>query len=99
MADFQFKGMLWRWQGNAPAAWHFITLPDDVAGQLKFFSGQRKGFGMLKVKASISGVPWKTSLFPDSKSGSFLLPVKADVRKRAGIADGDTVAVALVYDP
>jgi SOS-response transcriptional repressor LexA len=94
-----FKSTLWRWKGDAPAAWHFITLPDDVAQQLKFFSGSRKGFGTLKVKAKIGDVSWTTSLFPDKKSGSYLLPVKGEVRQRTGITDGDMVSVTIIYDP
>jgi SOS-response transcriptional repressor LexA len=96
--DFTFKSKLWRWQGNAPAAWHFITLPEEIGAQIKFMIGKAKGFGSVRVKAVIGESNWKTSLFPDKKSGSFLLPVKAEVRKAAGIADGDIILVRLNVD-
>ncbi len=95
---FEFKGKLWRWQGDAPAAWHFITLPDDVAGQIKFITGQRKGFGSVRVGVRIGDTRWKTSLFPDSKTGSYFLPVKAEVRKTERVADGDWVQVKVSVD-
>ena len=48
----------------------------------------------MRVEATIGGVSWRTSVFPQ-KSGGYILPVKADVRRRAGIAAGDEVTVEL----
>jgi hypothetical protein len=95
---FEFTGTLWRWQGDASAAWHFITLPEEVGGQIKFMTGKSKGFGSVRVAAVIGDTRWKTSLFPDKKSGSYLLPVKADVRKSEGLTDGNHVQVQIVLD-
>ena len=55
----------------------------------------RGGFGSVRVEATIGDVTWTTSLFPDSRSGGYILPLKADVRRRAGIAGGDEVTVIL----
>jgi Domain of unknown function (DUF1905) len=93
--QFTFSAEVWRWQGAAPAAWHFITLPDDVAGQIKFMIGKRQGFGSVKVKVLIGETSWKTSLFPDKKSGSFLLPIKAEVRNAEALVAGKTAKVRL----
>jgi hypothetical protein len=48
--------------------------------------------------ASIGTVSWSTSLFADRRTESFLIAIKADVRRRTGIEAGDTVSleVALV---
>jgi hypothetical protein len=96
--ELEFKEKLWRWQGDAPAAWHFITLPVDAAGQIKFAVGQRKGFGMVRLSAQIGMTRWKTSVFSDKKSGSFLLPVKAAVRKSERLKAGQMVSVRLSLD-
>ena len=48
----------------------------------------------MKVEAVINGVTWRTSVFPQ-KSGGYILPVKKEVRRRAGIAAGDDVTVTL----
>jgi hypothetical protein len=95
---FDFTSKLWRWQGDAPAAWHFITLPEDVAAQIRFMHGKTKGFGSVRVAVTIGESRWKTSLFPDRKSGSFLLPVKASVRIAEGVGEGDSVCVKLATD-
>jgi Domain of unknown function (DUF1905) len=93
---FGFIGKLWKYPGKA--AWFFITLPADVGAQIKFFTGKAKGFGSVRVKARIGNSTWKTSVFPDSKSGSYFLPVKAAVRSAERISAGDDLEVNLTLD-
>ena len=49
----------------------------------------------MKVKVTIGGTRWETSLFPDKKNGGFVLPVKAAVRKAETLSEGDTVSLSL----
>jgi hypothetical protein len=86
---------LWLWSGGQ-GSWHFVTVPEEHSGELRAETlSRRRGFGSVRVEASINGVGWSTSVFPQ-KSGGYLLPVKADVRRRAGIAAGEEVTVNLV---
>ena len=83
---------LWLWTGGT---WHFITVPAEQAVEIKAHSLlSRGGFGSVKVEATINGVSWRTSVFPQ-KSGGYLLPVKREMRCRADIAAGDDVTVEL----
>jgi Domain of unknown function (DUF1905) len=83
---------LWLWSGGS---WHFITVPEEGAVEIRAHSLlNRGGFGSVKVEATINDVTGRTSVFPQ-KSGGYLLPVKADVSRRAEIADGDQVTVKL----
>ena len=87
---------LWLWSGEG-GSWHFITIPAEDAVEIRLesaASGIRRGFGSVRVAASINGVAWKTSIFPQ-KSGGYLLPVKAKVRRDAGIAADDVVTLSL----
>ena len=87
---------LWLWTGEG-GSWHFVTIPPEEAVEIRLesaASGIRRGFGSVRVLARIKGVAWKTSIFPQ-KSGGYLLPVKAAVRRDAGIAAGDVVEVSL----
>jgi hypothetical protein len=91
-----FTSKLWLWQGTG-ASWHFLTVPADQSVEIRLqsaASGVRRGFGSVRVQASIDGVAWKTSIFPQ-KSGGYLLPVKAAVRRDAGISAGDVVTAAI----
>ena len=61
---------------HGKGAWHFITLPEEDSEQIKFLSSQeRRGWGSVRVTASIGQTTWKTSVFPDTKAGAYLLPV------------------------
>jgi hypothetical protein len=85
---------LWAGEGGS---WHFITIPPEQAVEIRLesaASGIRRGFGSVRVAAQVNGVAWTTSVFPQ-KSGGYLLPVKAAVRRDAGIAAGDEVTVVL----
>jgi len=94
---------LWIWQGEASGRWHFITIPDEQAGEFRAEAfGNRRGFGSVRVRCSIepsgsdgeTAVEWLTSVFP-TKGGGYLLPVKAAVRNKAGLAEGDQVKLAI----
>ncbi len=88
------SGPLWLWSGGQ-ASWHFVTVPEDQAGELRAHSlMSRGGFGSVRVEARIGDVSWRTSVFPQ-KIGGYILPVKASVRRDAGIAAGDDVTVEL----
>lgn len=94
MLTVKFRSALWLYAG--PGGWHFITLPPKhVAGIKASLKGMRRGWGSIPVQATIGDTTWKTSIFPDRKSNSYLLPVKAAVRNKEGIEDGDKVSVSL----
>lgn len=90
---FDFEARAWEWTGKS--AWTFVTLPVETARDIRYFSGPRRGFGSVRVEATVGGSRWKTSVFPDRKRNSYLLPLKAAVRKAEGIRTGDAVRVSL----
>lgn len=92
------RAKIWLYSGEK-AAWHFLTLPKTVAVKLKrAFTQPRRGWGSIPVMVTIGKSSWKTSVFPDSKSESFLLPIKAKVRKAEKIENGATITFALEID-
>lgn len=97
--SYAFRAELWQYPDQA--GWHFITLPPELAEEFKDQAAPfRKGFGSVKVSACIAGQRWQTSLFPDNRSDSYLLPVKKAIRTAAGIGAGDVVdvEVALILE-
>lgn len=84
------------WQCKGAGAWHFITLPHDDADVIRELYGRdARGFGSLRVQAVIGDVAWDTSIFPDSTSDSYVLPIKKDIRKRCDLHEGDVAAITL----
>lgn len=95
--EFTFVAKLWVYTG--PGAWHFVTLPKDIAEQIKLCRGQRYGFGTIRVTGRIGQTKWKTSLFPDTASNSFLLPIKAELRKKESLSVGEPTSITMAIDP
>lgn len=91
---YRFEADMWVYQGEGP--WHFITLPALVAEEIDAeFAGLKRPFGSLSVEATVGVTTWATSIFKDSKSGSYLLPVKKSVRMAERVVEGDRLAVEL----
>jgi hypothetical protein len=95
---------LWIWtSASAPASWHFLTISgqadDDIhaSALMRRMEGRSKrGWGSLKVRATIGDTSWATSIFPEKDAGGWLLPVKAAVRKAEGLIAGDAATVTVV---
>lgn len=87
-------GPLWLWTGEN-GSWHFFTIPPEQSDEIRAHSlAEMRGFRSARVEATIGDVTWRTSVFP-MKVGGYFLPIKADVRRKAGIAAGDEVIVEL----
>ncbi len=92
---------LWLWTGDN-GSWHFLTVPEEQSDEIRAHClSSMRGFKSARVEARIDpssgsgqAVTWRTSVFP-MKSGGYFLPVKKEVRCRAGIAAGDEVTVSL----
>ena len=88
--------LLWIWKGSdAAGRWYFLTIPEEQSGEFRAEAfGNRRGFGSVRVEVAIGDISWRTSVFP-LNSGGYVLPIKAEVRKRADIGAGDEVTVRL----
>ena len=96
--DFTFKNDVWVYAA-AKASWHMTTVPKEMSSDIKAFTKHlSKGFCSVKVTAAIGETAWTTSLFPDSKTGCYFLPLKASVRQAEDISKGDDVSVHLKVD-
>jgi hypothetical protein len=92
---YNFQAKLWLYSSEK-SSWHFITLPLEIAEEINFmFGNNKRGWGSLPVKVTIGTSVWKTSIFPDKKSGSFMLPIKASVRKEEGLIANEEIEVTL----
>ncbi|WP_173923396.1 DUF1905 domain-containing protein [Agromyces sp. Marseille-P2726] len=90
---FRFTAPLWQW--SAQDGWFFVTVPEGPSEDIRGIPRVPRGFGSVRVRATVGGTTWSTSVFPDSKLGCYVLPVKKAVRTAEGIGDGDDVEVAL----
>lgn len=85
-------GRVWYWRGPAP--FFFVTVPEPLAAQLKKLEkAVSYGWGMIPVDATIGETTFYTALWP--KDGLYILPLKAEIRKRECIEEGDDLTALL----
>jgi hypothetical protein len=85
--NIRFKAKLLRPESPKGAAWAFLVLPADASAKLPTRS-------MTTVDGTLEGQPFQATLEPDGQ-GSHWLKVGTALRKAAGAAVGDTVALAI----
>jgi hypothetical protein len=94
IGTFDFIAPLWLHPGAD--AWHFVSLPVEVADEIgELAAGVRRGFGSVRVVVTVGGTSWRTSIFPDGRNGTYLLPVKKAVRRAEALSVGDPVHARL----
>jgi hypothetical protein len=91
-----FESPLWRWDARRSDSWMFVSLPAEASDEIRDRASEpRRGFGSVKVRATVGGSSWLTSIFPGEGGGPYVLPVKRAVRTVEGLDVGDTVTVTV----
>lgn len=94
--EFEFTGEVWSWRGPAP--YHFVSLPDHVAGAVESIAAAvTYGWGMIPVRVCVGATTSRTSLYP--KDGGYVLPLRDAVRRAERVELGETVTVRLAVAP
>ena len=80
---------------SAPPSCRYLIDPIKVeAGEIRRIARfVTYGWGVIPVEATINGVTFTTSLFP--KDDTYLLPIKAAVRRKAGVTAGDDIDIEM----
>ncbi|EAR00989.1 hypothetical protein FB2170_09466 [Maribacter sp. HTCC2170] len=80
------------WQHQSPGGWHFVSLPMDLANEIRKNIGwQEEGWGRLKAMAKIGDNKWQTAIWYDTKKRTYLLPIKAEIRKKEALKTESTI--------
>lgn len=91
---YEFTAELWEYGGQA--AWFFVTVPPEQSADIRSLPRAPKpGFGSIRVHVTLGQSTWSTSIFPDSKRGNYVLPVKKSIRAREGVAAGDPLELII----
>lgn len=90
----RFTAELWR-SGEPPEGWHFVTLDEAASEAVRERPRPPRGFGSVRVEVTIGSTTWRTSVFPDSGSGRYVLPVQQTVRQAEDLLEGDPLDIRL----
>ena len=92
--EYSFRGKLWK--DKTTGSWHFVSLPKTLSKKIrKIHGGSEEGWGRLTAAAAIGEVHWDTAVWFDTKNDTYLLPVKAVIRKKLGLKEGSSCKVQL----
>ncbi|RKT31127.1 uncharacterized protein DUF1905 [Microbacterium sp. AG1240] len=91
----EFTDEMYRWQARSDADWYFVAMPEDPSSDVAELQGpSRRGFGAVRVHATVGSSSWRTSIFPGG-DGRYVLPLKRAVREAENLREGAPVTVTL----
>ncbi|MCB0448113.1 MAG: DUF1905 domain-containing protein [Gelidibacter sp.] len=74
------------WKHSSPGGWHFVSLPKNISKEIRDnLKWQEEGWGRMKALAVIEQFEWETAIWFDTKMDTYILPVKAEVRKKTNL--------------
>lgn len=100
---FNFKSKVIVWssgnygEGIDKGAWRFARVPEKISEKIREMQKGRlkRGWGAVYVKAKIRKSEWDTSIFPDRRSATYLLPLKKEIRYQENLYDGIDIKVSI----
>jgi hypothetical protein len=94
--NIQYQFVAKPWQHQGPGGWYFVSLPVKLSNEIRtVFKMDEEGWGRLKAIAKIGSTEWQTAIWFDSKKKTYLLPLKADIRKKEQLVVDKLVSFTL----
>ncbi|HXQ12623.1 MAG TPA: DUF1905 domain-containing protein [Caulobacteraceae bacterium] len=88
LLQISFEASVIYWRGPAP--FFYAPIPAEHVEEVRRAARiATYGWGCVPVEAEVGGVAFTTALFP--KDGTYLLPLKVAVRRKANITAGDLI--------
>jgi len=74
------------WKHSSPGGWYFVSLPRLLSKEIREnLKWQEEGWGRMRAHAEIGNIKWETAIWFDTKEETYLLPVKAEIRKKTNL--------------
>jgi hypothetical protein len=81
------------WRSDGPGDRYFVTLPDEVSQTALAARGGRHAATSVPVSVALGRSIWSTSLYADQNTGSYVIPIKDDVRRRERVRDQQVISL------
>lgn len=93
--NLDVSGEIIEWRGPAP--YTFVATPEEASAAIEAVSSMvTYGWGCIPVVVRLGGTEFRTSLFP--REDTYLVPIKAAVRRAEHVDVGDEVTLRLTLD-
>lgn len=90
---YRFTSRVYRWEERATDSWYFVDVPEEESDDIRDRPRMPRGFGSVRVEATIGRTTWRTSIFPGGER--YALPLKKSVRTAEGIEPDDDIEVRI----
>lgn len=94
---YKFSAKVYHYSSSSEmAGWTLVSLPKELSEEIrKGFKSLEEGWGRMKVTAGIGRSEWQTAIWFDTKQNTYLLPLKAAIRKKEKIINDMNVEVTI----
>ena len=76
--------------------WTFVSIPQELSAEIrKNFKSLEEGWGRMKATAKLGNSEWQTAIWFDTKQNTYLLPLKAKIRKQEKVVLDETVQMMI----
>ena len=84
---YEFTAKAYHYSTSADmVGWTIVSLPKEISIEIRGnFKRLEEGWGRMKVTAKTGMSEWETAIWFDTKQDTYLLPLKAEIRKRENI--------------
>lgn len=91
---YEFTACPWKYEGKG--GWYFVSLPVTLSQEIRTtLKWQEEGWGRMKAIACIGESEWETAIWFDSKKNTYILPLKAEIRKKEQIGIEKEIEVSV----
>lgn len=82
--NYEFSSSVYYYSSSPQmTGWTMVSLPKNLSSAIReAFKSLEEGWGRMKVTAKIGQTEWQTAIWFDTKQDTYLLPLKAVVRKK-----------------
>ena len=92
---YEFEAKVWQYAAPS-GGWYFVSLPVDIAAEIRIIlKSEEEGWGRLKARAKINNTEWDTAIWFDSKAKTYILPLKAEIRKKEKLEKDKNVRIII----
>lgn len=91
---YEFKAAVWQY--NPPRGWYFVSLPQAMAAEIRqLYRPHHKAWGRLPIQAKVASTMWRTALWFDSQSTTYVLPIKTVIRNSLRIETNSQLVISI----
>ncbi len=93
---YEFTAIPRLWPFSPSNGCPFVPFPEKMANEIReHLKFQEEGWGRMKATIKIGSSEWETSIWFDTKHNTYILPIKAEIRKKENIGIEKEVTVSV----